>query len=69
MANPFASAGGVFKAGSSGSKTVPVSPLKAMRTKVAGKQFSGKGACLVRKKKKGEVVPPALEHCFEDEEE
>ena len=68
MANPFASAGGVFKAGSSGSKIASVSPLKAMRTEVAGKQFSGKGAC-IKKRKRERGDPPRDLLCVEDEEE
>lgn len=69
-ANPFASAGGSFQAGSSGSTPTSVTPLKAMRTSTAAKMFASKpkGACKKRKRKKGEIVPPALEDCYEEEE-
>lgn len=69
MGNPFASAGGVFKAGSSGSKTVSISPLKALRTDVAGKLSSGKGACIKKRKREvGDSPVAGKQLCVEDEE-
>lgn len=69
--NPFASAGGSFQAGSSGSNMAAPTALKTMRTNTAAKMFASKpkGVCKKRKRKKGEIVPPALEDCYYEEEE
>ena len=70
-ANPFASAGGAFQAGSSGSNMAAPTALKTMRTNTAAKMFASKpkGVCKNRKRKKGEIVTPALEDCYYEEEE
>ena len=71
--NPFAASGGVWRAGqgSPPGEWTPVTPLKTMRIEAASNAFSSKpkGACIKRKRKKGEIVTPALEDCYYEEEE
>tara|TARA_R100000152_G_C6768487_1_gene193999 strand:- start:695 stop:922 length:228 start_codon:yes stop_codon:yes gene_type:complete len=69
--NPFAASGGVFGKKGSSSAWTPVTPLKTMRIEAASNAFPSKpkGACKKRKRKKGEIVTPALEDCYYEEEE